>query len=217
MKVVVFHRARKSSNPPALLSNPWDFWGNFHNNSIDMKLIRRRLLEPMANQKISLNQPTSDTLCIRFEFSFYGKKVDHSINVRLTPWTYLSFWYRDGLERVDVLNEDYNRHNAMTASLCHEFADLAGALGRIVLLDDCALLYLRGTIDNVPKFENFIVNPHEHSTWAFGRYSPKAKFFLEEIQRRRDSAQQWCLVDKIIELENEIKALKAQLALREDQ
>ena len=215
MKVVVFHRPQRNPHTTILHSDPWDFWGNFHNNSIGT--IRQQLLEPMTNRKIYLHQPTEETLSIRFTFAFYSQRVDQTIVVPLTSRSYLSFWYREGLQRVDVLNEDFDRHNARLASLCHEMADLAGAMGRIIVLDDCALLYLRGSIDDIPGFENVVVQPHEHSTWAFAKYSPKAKAFLEELQSRKDAAQQWCLVDKVIALEKEVEKLKAQLSLKEDQ
>lgn len=64
----------------------------------------------------------------------------------LKPGTYWSFWYRQGLGRIDVINEDFNRDNVMTASLLHETASLSGAIGRVLVLRDAALLYLRGLL-----------------------------------------------------------------------
>lgn len=214
MKVVVFHRPHR--NPQILHSDPWDFWGNFHNHS-SIGRLREQLLEPMTDRRITLHQPTEETLAIRFRFAFYKQWMDQTIVVPLMPRSYLSFWYREGLQRVDVLNEDYDRHNARFASLCHELADLAGGLGRIMVLDDLALLYLRGPLDDIPGFENVVMQPHEHSTWAIAKYSPEAKAFLEELQSRKDAAQQWCLVDKVIALEKEVAKLKAQLLHKEDQ
>ena len=150
-------------------------------------------------------------LSIDVRFSYFEKAVKDKIHVPLKPWTYFSFWYRSGLNRIDILNEGFNRNNAMVAGLQHELADLAGVIGRILMLDNVALLYLRGNIPDIPGFENVTVPKHMHGTWAMADYSPKAKEFLDSIQRMRDETQTYCVYDRVNELEAQVKILTQEL------
>lgn len=212
MKVVVFHRKpRVSSTFDAALSSP-NFCGlNPYNPWQAVATVRHALMEPFSERKFLLKQEGM-VLSFSFDFKFYGKPLHQDFQVTLSSWTYLSFWYRSGLQRVDVINEDFNRQNAMVAGLQHELADLAGAVGRILILDDTALLYLRGNIPDVDGFENVTVAKGEHSTWAFARYCPKAGEFLDNvIQRRRDYEQTYSLPDKVAALEKRVEALESEI------
>lgn len=215
MRVVVFHR--KESFQQIADIDPWST-GNYSWNrqTFTMQQVRqlkRVLLEPFSEQAFEVVQPEKGLLNLHCSFRFYGELEDQTIQMRLPQWSYYSFWYRSGLRRIDVINEDFNRQNAMIAGLQHELADVAGAIGRILILDDVALLYLRGRIPDVKGVENVIVQPGEHSTWAYARYSSKAQTFLNEIQRRRDETQTYSLQDKVAQLEREIAELKNRFNL----
>lgn len=215
MRIVVFHR--KESVLPIADIDPWST-GNYSWNGQafsrkQLRHLKEALLEPFSEQAFEVIQPEKDLLHLHCNFKFYGVLEDQTIQMRLPQWTYYSFWYRSGLRRIDVINEDFNRQNAMVAGLQHELADVAGAVGRILILDDVALLYLRGRIQDVKDVENVIVQPGEHSTWAYARYSSKAQAFLDEIQRKRDETQTYSLQDKVARLECEIEELKTRLKL----
>lgn len=212
MRVVVFHRApRPQSVRDGAISSPNFFGLSPYNPYQAISAVRKALLEPFSDRQFNLSLQ-ENKLSIRFWFKFYGKQEEELFEVPLVPLTYYSFWYRSGLQRVDVVNEDFNRQNAMVAGLQHELADLAGAVGRILITDDEALLYLRGNLPDIAGFENVTVGRGEHSTWAFSRYSAKANVFLNEIiQRRRDETQTYSLPDKVSELENEIKLLREEI------
>lgn len=211
MRVVVFHRAE---NPKVrnhnLISSPFDFDSH-------VAKIKRRILDPVSHREFHLDL-INDVLKINYRFHFYGEPTEQNFEVKLLPWNYYSFWYRSGLQRVDVINEDFNCQNAMVAGLQHELATLAGVVGRILILDDVALLYLRGNLPDIPNFENVIVNRGEHSTWAFSRYSEKGKIFLDKyIQYRRDETQTYSLHDKVSELQEQVSMLRNELrSLREE-
>lgn len=213
MKIVIFHRAPQPQrampkNPPAWL-DPWRQTVNCQFQNIEA--IQDALLRPFSDRQITVLQPEDDLMHIEYRFRFFRKAHEFTIEVPLPQWSYFSFWFRPGVRRIDVLNEDFNRQNAMFASLLHEFADVAGAIGRVLILDDTALLYMRGLIPDIAGYENVTVLPGEHSTWAFARYSAKAEMFLEEIQRKRDATQTYSLPDKVDRLEKEIEELKKQL------
>ena len=102
--------------------------------------------------------------------------------------------------------------DAMVGGLQHELADLAGGVGRILVLDDVALLYLRGNLEDIPGFENVIVEKGSRSLWAFAEYSEKAGLFLRQvIQKHRDYEQTYSLPDKVAALEKRVKALEAEI------
>ena len=211
MRLVVFHREQRPSILNAtLVSSPFDF-------NRQVAKIRQRLLEPFSCREFNL-ELSNDVLRINFQFCFYGEPIEQSFEVKLLPWNYFSFWYRSGLQRVDVINEDFNCQNAMVAGLQHELADIAGAVGRILILDDVALLYLRGNLPDIPNFENVIVNRGEHSTWAFSRYSEKGRLFLDKyIQFRRDETQTYSLHDRVSDLKDQVELLQKEVkTLREE-
>lgn len=212
MRIVVFHKAPKPVSVWDASVEFSQFCGtSFFNHRQQVAAIRRALLEPFSDRKFDV-KVTETTINIDFSFSFYGKPKHHEFNVDLNPWSYQSFWYRSGLRRIDVVNEDFNRMDALVGGLQHELADLAGGVGRVLVLDDLALLYLRGNIEDIPGFENVIVEKGSRSLWAFADYSEKAGAFLKNvIQKRRDYEQTYSLPDKVAALEKRVKELESEI------
>lgn len=209
MRVVVFHRGLfQRSAPKSQIQTGFPSMISYRPNQ--QIASGKALLQPFSDRGYVLMTDGSN-LSIDVRFSYFEKAVKDKIHVPLKPWTYFSFWYRSGLNRIDILNEGFNRNNAMVAGLQHELADLAGVIGRILMLDNVALLYLRGNIPDIPGFENVTVPKHMHGTWAMADYSPKAKEFLDSIQRMRDETQTYCVYDRVNELEAQVKILTQEL------
>lgn len=207
MKIIIFHRAPTAPKPELGYS-----LGDSRLKKEIIEETRKVILQPMTNRIYTVTQPQSDQCRLRFQFNYYRKPIDHTISVPLIPMSYWSFWHREGLGRVDLLDETLYLYNATAAALLHEFADIAGILGRILITSNEALLYLRGCIPNVEGFDNIIVKPHEHCTWSFANYSPEAARILDDLQNRRDAAANTCLYTRVSELEHEVAYLKSLLA-----
>lgn len=209
MRVVVFHRPLPDSFGSKSISRS-EIPDTITYNSNWRLATVKALLQPFANRVFTL-RVTKTALAIQARFTYFSFPFKDKFKVPLKPWTYLSFWYRSGLKRIDILDERFNRNNAMVASLQHELADLAGVLGRVLILDDTALLYLRGMMPDIPGFENVIVPKGVHSTWSFASYSEKANDFLDSIQRERDEAQTYCVYDRVKALEARVEFLTKEI------
>lgn len=206
MKIVIFHRPLRQAyagsyrgphpySPWAWITGPKPMWP----------------VEAFSERKFVVALPENRKLCIDCSFRYFKEKFSGRITVDLKPGTYWSFWYRQGLRRIDVINEDFNRDNAMTASLLHETASLSGAIGRVLVLRDVALLYLRGPMADLPGFENVVLYRNEHATNAFADYCTEAAELMKTIQAKRDEAASYCLHDKVSRLEEQVRRLSAVL------
>lgn len=98
--------------------------------------------------------------------------------VPLDPWTQLSFYYHPGLGRIQLYDSD-------------SLGGLNNApeyyVGRVVVTDSEALVYLRGRIKDIPGFKNIIVKDEQNSGSAFTTYSSKVKHFLKRTLLVRNS------------------------------
>ena len=112
--------------------------------------------------------------------------------ISFEPWTQLSLYYHPGLGRIQMYDTD-----AVTAMAEYY-------VGRVVVTDTEALVYLRGRIKDIPGFKNIIVNEGESSGVAFTKYSSKVKHFLEETMARQEQLSH-------IDVHKQISYLEAQV------
>lgn len=118
--------------------------------------------------------------------------------VPLDPWTQLSFYYHPGLGRIQLYDSD-------------SLGGLNNApeyyVGRVVVTDSEALVYLRGRIKDIPGFKNIIVKDEQNSGSAFTTYSSKVKHFIEANIARQEQLSHIDLHKQISYLEGQVDVL----------
>lgn len=119
--------------------------------------------------------------------------------IPLVPWTQLNFYYHPALGRIQLSDTASGTGSSNFAETIPEYY-----VGRVVVTDTEALVYLRGRVKDIPGFKNILVKDEESSGIAFANYSSKVKRFIEETIARQEQLSR-------IDLHKQVSYLEAQV------
>ena len=106
--------------------------------------------------------------------------VRERVSLPLIPWTHVNVYYRPSIGKIQLVDA-----TSVNANRSHVENSPENYLGRLIVTDTEALIYLRGRMPNIPGFKNILLSDTESSASAFARYSSKVKHFVEEASRRQ--------------------------------
>ena len=108
--------------------------------------------------------------------------VKGSASVPVSPWTQYNVFYQPNTQKLEVV--DLTSINSVVLGVGNNQDNF---IARVLTTDTETLIYLRGRIKNIPGFKNILVKDGQNSAQAFSFYSSKARHFLEDNIRRRNS------------------------------
>ena len=154
---------------------------SIHHNNIQIKN-KNPEARKFSEFSYSLNEK-GKSLVLSFEaLEGNSRKINGVTLVPVTPWTQYNVFYQPNTRKLEVV--DLTSINSVVLGVGNNQDNF---IARVLTTDTETLIYLRGRIKNVPGFKNILVIDEENSAQAFAYYSSKAKHFLEDNIRRRNS------------------------------
>lgn len=128
--------------------------------------------------------------------------VKDRVSVPVFSWSQFNVFYQPNTKKLEVV--DLTSINSVVLGVGNNRDNF---IARILTTDTETLIYLRGRIKDIPGFKNILVKDDQNSAQAFSYYSSKAKHFLEDNIRRRNSLGKVDVYKYLCLLETQIDVL----------
>lgn len=156
----------------------------------------------LSRFKYELSQG-KDKLILKVEAVYSGQiPVKGSCSLDLEEWSVFRIYFRPTTGKVEVVSS-----TALNPVSSQSENNSDNYIGRLIVTDSEALLYLRGRIPNISGFKNIVLKDDEDSAVAVRRYSPKVSRFLDELNDRQRKLGELDIFKQIAYLETQVDVL----------